>query len=136
MDLGLHNFVYDRPNLNMILRDHQDLGAHTNIIEFKRGQMTTFMWTHPGLRPMGFSISKQCIECKRLKTLRPTVNSDHSQVTLRCSICKNSRIFAFPTGWKWSHQAPAKGDERGGWLIKVEPVQGQKNREDIGVHMS
>lgn len=120
MDLALHNFVYDRPNLSNILRDHQDLGAHTNIIDFQPGRISTFMWIHAGLRPMGVGISKQCLDCKRFKTLHPTVNSEYSEIDITCSACDKSRKFTFPAGWKWTQKPPVKGDERGAWLVKVE----------------
>lgn len=120
MDIGLHHFIYDRLNFKNILKDKQDLGAHTDIAIFQPGRITTFAWIHPGIRPMGFDISKQCPECQYLKTLHPTISQGHLTTTLKCENCKKIFVYTFPTGWKWAHGPPVKGDQRGSWIISTD----------------
>ena len=75
---------------------------------------------------MGMSITKQCPECKKLKTRSVKPNEDTSQkVTLRCSGCNSSWSYAMPSGWQWVHQAPSKGDERGAWIFNTDVVSTQ-----------
>lgn len=110
MDIGLNHFVYDRKSIHHILRDNQTLGAHTNIVEIRKNTITTFKWTHPGVRPMGEPITKQCQACMRLRTKSPIV-SNSLKVQLRCSGCGMSDIYEFPAGWKWVDGPPSKADE-------------------------
>ncbi|KAF8800814.1 hypothetical protein BYT27DRAFT_7116607, partial [Phlegmacium glaucopus] len=119
MDLGLHHFIYNCTKLNNLLLDQQELGAHTNIVEFCPRNVSTFKWSHPGSRPMGVGISKQCHRCGWLKTMNPTVSMDNLKVVLKCSQCKSMNTYNFPTGWKWVH-GPAKRDERGSWMVFVD----------------
>ena len=115
MSWALPHLIFDRTFIKYLLPEQQALGAHTDIIQFQNGTTTTFRWTHPGARPMGMSITKQCPKCKKLKTRSVKPNEDTSQkVTLRCSGCNSSWSYAMPSGWQWVHQAPSKGDERGG----------------------
>ena len=125
MDVGLQHFIYNRTNLSHILVDQQELGAHTDIVEFQSTKVSTFRWTHPGTRPMGVSISKQCSACSCLRTLKPIVSSDNSQVMLKCTICKKTTVYAFPSGWEWAHRSPDKNDARGSWLVLVEPQENE-----------
>jgi hypothetical protein len=120
MGLALSHFIFDRPKLENLLRDHQNLGAHTDIIQFKRGNVTTFRWTHPGTCPLGFGINNQCPTCKRLKTRVPKPSSDHSLVLLKCAECKNETTYNLPPPWRWVHSPPTKGDERGAWIALPE----------------
>lgn len=117
------HFVFDQPNIEYFLREHQALGAHTDIIQFQSGKMTTFKWTHTGTRPLGFGINPQCPSCKRLKTNSPKANKNYSEIVLQCSECKATQVFTFPSGWKWMHGPPPTGkglkDERGAWLVQV-----------------
>ncbi|KAF8813074.1 hypothetical protein BYT27DRAFT_7085341, partial [Phlegmacium glaucopus] len=117
MDIGLHLFIYNRIKLDHILQEQQELGAHTNIVEFQPGKTLTFMWTHPGARPMGVGVSNQCFRCNRLKTMKPTSNQLNSEITLQCTICNFSKIFYFPSGWKWICGPPTRGDARGAWMV-------------------
>ncbi|KAF8800473.1 hypothetical protein BYT27DRAFT_7117398 [Phlegmacium glaucopus] len=119
MDLGLHHFIYNRTKLDNLLLDQQELGAHTNIVEFHPQNVSTFKWSHPGARPMGVGISKQCHRCGWLKTMNPTVSMDNLKVVLKCSQCKFMNTYDFPTGWKWVH-GPAKRDEHGSWMVFVD----------------
>ena len=120
MDLALNHFVFDRPGLQGFLRDHQALGAHTDIIQFQPGQTMTYRWTHPGARPLGFNIHKQCPNCQRLKTRVPTINRDGS-ITLQCSGCTKEVTYNLPHGWEWLLNVPKKGDQgQGAWLIYKE----------------
>ena len=120
MDISLQHFVHDHLHLNTIIREHQDLGAHTNVVVFEPGQVTTFMWTHPTVRPMGNEISKQYQQCYRLRTFRITDIEDHSKTILKCTWCKHAITYAVPIGWEWLHDPPVKGDDRGRWLINIE----------------
>jgi hypothetical protein len=122
MDWGLNHFLFDRPNIQHFLLDHQAIGAHTDIVQFEHGIIKTFKWTHVGARPLGFSTNPQCGTCKCLKTKTAKPNEDHSEITVRCSVCKSQSIFIFPQGWKWVHGPPSKKDERGAWLV-FEEVQ-------------
>ena len=117
MDWGLSHFVFDRPKIKYLLREHQALGAHTDILQFQSGKIRTFRWTHPGSRPLGHGINPQCNDCKRLKMRVPKPNADHSQITFHCSACKSKTIFDHPSGWKWVNGPPLKGDEQGAWLF-------------------
>jgi hypothetical protein len=69
-----------------------------------------------GARPLGFGLIPQC-GCKRLKTRTPKPTANHSEVTIRCSVCKSQATFTLPSGWEWVHSPPSKGDERGAWLV-------------------
>ena len=111
MDLTLSHFVFGRPNLDGFLREHASLGAHTDIIEFQAGKTTTFRWTHPGSRPLGFPINKQCPNCNRLKTRVPKQNDNGTSILVRCSACKHTVTYVLPAGWNWTHGPPVKGDQ-------------------------
>jgi hypothetical protein len=124
MDWGLNHFVFDRPNIQQFLLEHQAIGAHTDVVQFRPGNIKTFKWTHVGARPLGFGINPQC-GCKRLKTKTPKPTEDHSginysEVIIRCSVCKAQDVLTIPAGWKWVHSSPSKGDERGAWLVHEE----------------
>ncbi len=69
---------------------------------------------------MGFGTNPQCVVCHRLKTKTAKPNEDHSEIVHRCSACKSEMVFKFPSGWKWVHGPPSKGDERGAWLVFEE----------------
>jgi hypothetical protein len=120
--LTLSHFIFDRPKLENILRDHQSLGAHTDVVQFKRGNVTTFRWTHPGARPMGFKINSQCPNCNRLKTREPKPSLNHSTAILQCLGCDFKQVYtleALPK-WLWVHGPPVKGDGRGAWVAFPE----------------
>jgi hypothetical protein len=120
MDWAVNHFIFERPTLNGFLRDHQALGAHTDIIQFQPGKTTTFKWTHPGARPFGIDINKQCPDCQRLKTRSPKINVDGS-ICLRCSGCRKEVKYELPRGWTWLHNPPVKGDQgQGTWLVHTE----------------
>lgn len=125
MKWGLSHFVFDQRSIENLLLEHQNIGAHTDIVQFQSGKTHTFRWTHEGARPLGFGINPQCKECKRLKTKsskhpqgQPKI--DHSQICIRCSACQFEEVFTFPDGWKWVHQAASKRDERGAWIVRTE----------------
>lgn len=120
MDLELQHFIYDRTNLVFILRGQQELGAHTDIIEFQSGKISTFRWTHHGSRPMGFGFVDQCSNCHHLGTLKPIVIQDDAEVALKCSNCKEKTVYKLTSGWKWVNKPPLKGDERGAWIVRVD----------------
>ncbi len=120
MDWGLNHFIFDRPKIERFLLDHQAIGAHTDIVQFQHSKTNTFRWTHAGARPMGFGTNPQCVVCHRLKTKTAKPNEDHSEIVHRCSACKSEMVFKFPSGWKWVHGPPSKGDERGAWLVFEE----------------
>jgi hypothetical protein len=119
MDVALQHFIYNRTNLAHILQDQQELGAHTDIIEIQPKKISTFRWSHPGARPMGFEIYNQCSTCARLKPFKPTVNSSKTQISLECTSCKKITVYKFPTGWNWVNGAPTKSDTRGAWMVQV-----------------
>jgi hypothetical protein len=120
MDIGLQQFIYKRGKLSYTLRDHQELGAHTDIVEFRQDKVLTFVWTHPGARPMGHRITNQCPSCHRLKTMGPKVSNNGRNVILKCSGCQEDKSYDLPSGWVWATRAPVKGDERGGWIFRVD----------------
>jgi hypothetical protein len=122
MDWALNHFVFDRQKLEGFLREHQSLGAHTDIIQFQSGTTTTFRWTHPGARPFGNNINKQCPGCGRLKTRSPNLDPTGSKIRLVCSVCRYyGDTYVFPAGWVWAHSAPVKGDGgQGAWLVQIE----------------
>lgn len=114
-----------------MLRDHQSLGAHTDIIQFKRGNVTIFRWTHPVTRPLGFRIHDQCTKCNRLKTMKPKPSSDHSTILMRCTECKHEILYGLTPEpkWIWIHNSPNKGDERGAWIafLETHEIRDQSN---------
>jgi hypothetical protein len=118
MDIGLQHFIYNRTTLNHILLDRQDIGAHTDVIEFNPGKVQTYKWTHLGARPMGVGITHQCFSCGRLKTIKPRISSDGSSVVHKCSICHDIQTYNLPAGWKWLHND--KEDRRGAWLVRTD----------------
>jgi hypothetical protein len=127
MDWAVSHFVFERQDLNNFLREHQSLGAHTDIIQFqsdiitKANITTTFRWTHPGARPFGNDINKQCPGCNRLKTRSPNLDASGSRIRLQCSKCPYYDDYDFPAGWKWVHSAPVKGDGgQGAWLVRID----------------
>jgi hypothetical protein len=120
MDWALSPFVFDRPKVEHLLCEHQALGAHTDIVQFKSGDTKRFRWTHPGSRPLGYGINSQCQSCKRLKTNVPKPKADHSQIMIQCSQCKLETLFTLPPNWNWVNTPPLKGDERGAWLVQTE----------------
>jgi len=124
MDIAIQFFIYGRTNLASILRCQQELGAHTDIIEFQPKKTSTFRWTHHGSRPMGFGIVDQCASCHHLKTLKPIVIEDDAQIVLKCSNCKNSTTYRLPSEWKWVDKPPLKGDERGAWVVRIDSHEG------------
>ena len=120
MDIGLSSFVYDRMKMGLILREHQELGAHTKVVQLEKEKTSTFMWTHPGARPMGELVANQCGNCRRLKTTSPTVSQDKKSIVIKCAVCYNTKTYALPSGWTWVFGPPVKGDERGAWLFPVD----------------
>lgn len=121
MDLTLSHFVFERPKLDGFIRDHASLGAHTDIIEFQPGKTTIFRWTHPGARPLGCPVNKQCPNCDRLKTRTPKSNADGSSIAFRCTVCLHEDTYTLPSGWNWIHGPPVKGDQgQGAWLYYTE----------------
>lgn len=125
MDHVFQHFIYNWRNLAPILRDQQELGAHTDVVEYRLENISTFRWTHHGVRPMGSETVNQCFACHRLKTLKPKVNENVTQVVLKCSQCNYAAEYNFPDGWSWVNGIPAKGDERGAWIVRVEPAEGE-----------
>lgn len=120
MDIGLHHFIYDSLDIRTILNDHPDLGAHTNIVNFQPGAATSYMWTHPSVRPMGTAIYNQCRKCYSLNHFRITVTDDYSKTIHKCTKCKDRVSYTIPQGWNWINDASTKADERGSWLVKKE----------------
>lgn len=130
MDLGLQHFIYGRSNIAHIVRDQQELGAHTDVIEFQSRKTSTFRWTHPGARPMGFGISNQCPSCDRLKTVKPIPNKNKYQASMACNVCDYSKDYDCPSGWDWTYGPPIKGDVQGAWLVHVT-TEGHDNFMDV-----
>lgn len=120
MEFALQHFVYDRDSLVPILRGQQELGAHTDVVEFQGNKTSTFRWTHHGARPMGFGFVNQCANCHFLQTLKPTINRKDTEVVMKCSNCNYTTTYNFPRGWNWVAKPPAKGDDRGAWIFRVE----------------
>jgi len=121
MDWALSHFVFGRPKLDGFIREHASLGAHTDIIEFQPGETTIFRWSHPGARPVGFHISKQCPACGRLKTRKPMPNEDGTSVIFKCRVCRNRTIYTLPDGWNWTHGPAVMGDQgQGAWMHYTE----------------
>lgn len=112
------HFIYNRTNLEPILLECQELGAHTNVIEFKSAKAHTFTWMHPGACPMRVGISHQCIRCSCLRTVKPITGSIDSAAVLKCSVCGNVQTYSFPTGWNWVQGG--KGDRQGAWLVRID----------------
>jgi hypothetical protein len=120
MDIAIQHFIYNRSSLEPIIHGQQELGAHTDILEFRSDKLSTFRWTHHGARPLGFEFINQCAGCLCLKTLKPSVFDNDTRVVLQCSICKKNTTYNFPHGWSWTHDPPMKDDERGAWIVRVE----------------
>lgn len=116
MDWALNHFIFNRREIKHILREHQSLGAHTDIIQFRAGKMDGYRWTHVGARPFGTSINPQCSVCKQLGSRKPKVKSE-LEIVLTCSGCQAETKYTFPHDSKWVDGSPSKGDERGAWLV-------------------
>ena len=124
MDLALNQFIFDRINFIHVIREHQALGAHTDIIVFQPTDVKTYRWAHPGARPMGNRSSNQCSGCHRLKTLSPKKNNDNRFLTvLQCSACNWEKKFEVPEGFRWC-QGESPTRDRGAWMVFTEPNQG------------
>ena len=83
MDLALNQFIFNCINFVHLIREHQALGAHTDIIVFQATTVKTYRWSHPGACPMGNRSSNQCTKCHRLKTLSPKrENEDQFKIVL------------------------------------------------------
>lgn len=123
MDLALNQFIFDRINFVNVIREHQALGAHTDIIVFQPAEVKTYRWTHPGAHPMGNRISNQCPSCHCLKTLSPNKNNeDRFSIVLNCTKCDWEKNFEVPEGFKWCQgESPTKGGDRGAWMVFTEP---------------
>jgi hypothetical protein len=122
MDFALQHFIYNNGSLGPILRGRQELGAHTDIIKFKLNEVSTFRWTHHGACPMGFGFVDQCTNCHFLQTLKLTIYKDDTEVVMKCSNCKHTTAYNFPHGWNWVTKPRIKGDDRGAWILHVEPL--------------
>jgi len=118
MDWAVSHFIFERLNITSFLSDHQTLGAHTDIIQYQPGMTTTFRWTHPGSRPFGFGVSKQCPQedCKRLKTRSRKGSSTADCISLQCSQCKHKVSFHLDPTWTWCDGK----DGEVAWLFKTE----------------
>lgn len=132
MEVALQHFIYDRYNLGSILRDHQELGAHTDVVEFLRNETITYRWTHHGSRPMGFELINQCTTCRRLKPWKITAVEDNYRVELKCTTqnCGTKIAYTFPREWKWVSGPPIKSDERGAWIVRTDA---QENKDAMDV---
>jgi hypothetical protein len=132
MDLALNQFIFNRINFVNIIREHQALGAHTDIIVFQSTMIKTYRWTHPGARPMGNRNSNQCSSCHRLKTLSPKRNNDDQfSIALKCSECNWEKKFKVAEGFRWCQgESPSKGGDRGAWLVFAESNSGVSDSGD------
>ena len=142
MSFALNYFIFDRINMVLILREHQVLGAHTDVIVFEPTVIMTFKWTNPGARPMGNDTpcSIQCPQCHRLKTPSPKVTVDPNVICLKCSKCPWEDKYSVPTGFKWCKgESSSNGGERGAWLFKAEKFDlksGQNNNSGNNMEVS
>jgi len=137
MDLALNQFVFDRINFVNIIREHQALGAHTDVVVFEPTKVKTYKWTHPGACPMGNKTSNQCSKCHRLKTLSPKRdNEDRFSIVLKCSECHWEKSFKVPEGFKWCQgESPSKGGDRGAWMVFTETNSEVSSKSDEDVKM-
>lgn len=133
MDLALNQFVFDRMGITNTLRDHQALGAHTDIILFRPGIIQTFRWTHPGARPMGHdtSSSLQCPKCSRLNTISPKfLEMDSTRLRCSSSDCRWEETYCRPTHFNWcQNESPRNKEERGAWLYSEEKEGNNKSMD-------
>jgi hypothetical protein len=129
MEVALKCFIYNRWSLAPILRDRQELGAHTGVLEFAVGKVRTFLWSHPIKRPLGQPAPSQCPGCDRLKPWTAKPNSNHSIIILDCSHCHHILTYQLPADATWSFKHADQKDERGAWLCQTEKVEVKKNEE-------
>ncbi|KAF8950171.1 hypothetical protein BDZ97DRAFT_1934474 [Flammula alnicola] len=116
MDYALNFFVFGKDNLLASLNDQQVLGAHSDVILIEKSAVRRLIWAHHGSRPFGKSPPLQCPSCSCLSHWSPTV--EEKTITLVCRVCQHSIPFYLPDDLTWVKK-PVKGDERGGWLVKV-----------------
>jgi hypothetical protein len=128
-DLAVKGFVYSRWSLEPILRDRQELGAHTGVLEFSAGRVRTFLWSHPIKRPLGQAAASQCPDCGRLKPWNVKINQDHSNIILQCSYCTKTSEYQLPANATWPFKPPARNDERGAWLCITEKAEVQESED-------
>jgi hypothetical protein len=130
MDLVIQCFIFIRPNLKVILQDHQSLGAHTSIIDISANAFTKYTWVHVGSRPFGESFVRQCPTCLRLQFKPPKFQGD-SRIIYECKYinpedgekCHGKHIFDMPAGAFWVYdKPPGKGDSRGTWMGLREKI--------------
>lgn len=132
MSLALNHFIFDRINMVNIIREHQALGAHTDIIIFEPKVITTYKWTHPGARPMGNDTphSIQCPGCHRLKTPSPKITPDPNVIRLKCKKCPWENTYSVPAGFEWCKgESSNNGGDRGAWLFKTEKIDLNSNSD-------
>ena len=118
MDLSIQHFIFNRPTLKAVLRDHQGLGAHMDIIEITPNATTTYVWVHQSARPFGHVYQHQCPLCSRLSTRGPKFTTEGA-VYFKCSFpeCRGRSVFQLPDGARWLYKGPpVKGDSSGTWL--------------------
>jgi hypothetical protein len=112
MDVGQQYFIYGRSTLKAILKNHESLGGHSGIVEFKNGIPSIYRWVHQGSRPFGYPRPRQCKACKRLVLKGPDFLKDDS-ITFTCIFqgCQAVQTYRLPEGATWVFGGPPKKGE-------------------------
>jgi hypothetical protein len=137
MDVGSHLFLYNRGRVERVLGMHSVLGAHSSVVSFAEGKVTTYTWAHPIFQPFGERVSRQCTVCRCLDTLvkkfvvvriKGAERAMPESITfkIRCKAkvglgkqktqCSFSKVYKQPEGSEWLQNTPAGADSTGGWL--------------------
>ena len=123
---ALNRFLYLKGNILASLTDNEVLGPHTDIMAFeyeedlKKTGVKTYVWSNPGIKPFGKSLTQQCQSCKVLRPWKPTLMTA-DKITVECKSCKIKLDYF--RGDKLSYgQSVSKmpyGGKRGEWLYEV-----------------
>lgn len=122
MDAARAFFIQGK-KFEVVLNDHHQVGAHTDIYLLEPGSSRRFIWSHPGRRPFGNPIPLQCIMCKSLRSWGPpdvkcTSPARISSITLTCQYCNHFLTEAIPEGFVKFSKGKLDSTERGEWYVE------------------
>lgn len=115
-------FIQSR-EVTSLLKNHQSLGAHTDIFMLKPGcKIIHYVWSHPVIKPFGDSPGEQCKHCGCFRPWKLVKEvASHGQldsVLLQCRVCLKPTKTFLRQGKTRVGNGKSKKDERGDWYIE------------------
>ena len=102
-DVALHWFIHFKHPAS-VLSYHAETGAHTDVYIFSPQNIRRYIWSHPGLHPLGNLLPIQCPKetCRALKAWHdPKVilnknGTEELMITVKCKGCGHALSYEKP----------------------------------------